>query len=62
MFVDKLAFYDIMAFIWTVGYVHLETQLIIQLLRSQSYKTFYGRKLRIFVISYSVCPLQTFPG
>jgi hypothetical protein len=26
--------------------------------RGQSYKTFYGRNLRIFVISYSVCPWQ----
>ncbi len=28
----------------------------------QSYKTFYVRKLRIFVISYSVCPLHAFPS
>jgi hypothetical protein len=28
--------------------------------RGQSYKTFYGRKLRLFVISWSVCPWQTF--
>ncbi len=26
------------------------------------YKTFYGRKLRIFVISQSVCPSQAFPA
>jgi hypothetical protein len=26
------------------------------------YKSFYGRKLRIFVISKSVCPWQTFPA
>jgi hypothetical protein len=26
--------------------------------RGQRYKTFYGRTLRIFVISYSVCPWQ----
>jgi hypothetical protein len=26
----------------------------------QCYKTFYGRKLRIFVISQSICPLQAF--
>ncbi len=25
------------------------------------YKTFYGRNLRIFVISYIVCPWQAFP-
>jgi hypothetical protein len=30
--------------------------------RAQCYKTFYGRNLRIFVISYSVCPWQTFPA
>ncbi len=29
--------------------------------RGQSYKTFYIRKLRIFVISQSVCPWQAFP-
>ncbi len=28
--------------------------------RCQSYKTFYGRNLRIFVISQSVCPWQAF--
>ncbi len=28
----------------------------------QCYKTFYGRKLRIFKISWSVCPWQTFPA
>jgi len=28
----------------------------------QCYKTFYGRKLRIFVISQSVCPWQAFPA
>jgi hypothetical protein len=26
------------------------------------YKTFYGRNLQIFVISYSACPCQTFPA
>jgi hypothetical protein len=26
------------------------------------YKTFYGRNLRIFVKSYSVCPWQVFPA
>jgi hypothetical protein len=26
------------------------------------YKTFYGRKLQIFVICYSVCPWQAFPA
>ncbi len=30
--------------------------------RWQCYKTFYGRKLRLFIISYSVCPWQTFPA
>jgi hypothetical protein len=28
--------------------------------RGQCYKTFYGRNLRVFVISYSVRPWQTF--
>jgi len=28
---------------------------------AQCYKTFYGRNLRMFVISYSVCPWQDFP-
>ncbi len=26
------------------------------------YKTFYGRNLQIFVMSYSVCPWQAFPA
>jgi hypothetical protein len=26
----------------------------------QHYNTFYGRKLRLFIISYSVCPCQAF--
>jgi hypothetical protein len=26
------------------------------------YKTYFGRNLRIFVISYSVCPWQVFPA
>ncbi len=30
--------------------------------RCQCYKTFYGRKLRLFVLSYSVCPWQAFPA
>ena len=30
-FADKLAFYDVAAFIWTLGYVVLEAQLMIQL-------------------------------
>jgi hypothetical protein len=30
--------------------------------RGQCYKTFYGRNLRIFVISLSVCPIQVFLG
>jgi hypothetical protein len=30
-------------------------------IRSQSYKTFYGRKLQIFIISWSVCPWHAFP-
>jgi hypothetical protein len=29
--------------------------------RAQCYKTFYGRILRIFEISWSVCPWQAFP-
>ncbi len=29
--------------------------------RAQCCKTFYSRNLRIFVISYSVCPQQAFP-
>ncbi len=29
---------------------------------TQCYKTFYGRNLRIFVISLSVSPLQAFPA
>jgi S-adenosylhomocysteine hydrolase len=28
----------------------------------QSYKTFYGRNLPIFVMSWSVCPWQAFPA
>ncbi len=28
----------------------------------QCYKTFYDRKLRLFIISYSVCPWQAFPA
>ncbi len=28
--------------------------------RSLYYKTFYGRNLRIFVISYKVCPFPAF--
>jgi hypothetical protein len=30
--------------------------------RGQCYKTFYGRKLQIFVISWSVCPWQALPA
>jgi hypothetical protein len=30
--------------------------------KGQSYKTFYGCNLRIFVISWSVCPWQAFPA
>jgi hypothetical protein len=30
------------------------------LIRAQCYKTFFGRYLRIFVISYSDCPWQAF--
>jgi hypothetical protein len=30
--------------------------------RCHSYKTFFVRNFRIFVISYSVCPLQAFPA
>ncbi len=30
--------------------------------RSQCYKTFYDRKLHIFVISYRFCPGQAFPA
>ncbi len=26
----------------------------------QCYKTFYGRKLRLFIISWSVCPWKAF--
>jgi hypothetical protein len=29
--------------------------------RGQSYKTFYGRNLRILIISWSVCLWQAFP-
>jgi hypothetical protein len=32
------------------------------LTKGQYYKAFYGRNLRIFVISYSVCPWQAFPA
>ena len=28
----------------------------------QSYKTFYVRKLEMFVINWSACPMQAFPG
>jgi hypothetical protein len=28
----------------------------------QSYKTFYGHNLRIFIMSLSVCPWQAFPA
>ncbi len=28
----------------------------------QCYKTFYGRKLRLFIISYSVCPWKALPA
>ncbi len=28
----------------------------------QCYNTFYGRNLRMLVISYSVCPWQAFPA
>jgi hypothetical protein len=28
----------------------------------QCYKTFYGRKLRLFVLSYSDCPWKAFPA
>ncbi len=28
----------------------------------QCYKTFYGRKLRLFIISYSAFPWQAFPA
>jgi hypothetical protein len=31
-----------------------------QMTRAQCYKTFYGRNLQIFVIDYSVSPLQAF--
>ncbi len=30
--------------------------------RGMYYKTFYNHNLQIFVISYSVCPWQAFPG
>ncbi len=30
--------------------------------RGQCYKTFYGRKLLLFIISQSVCPWQAFPA
>ncbi len=30
--------------------------------RCQCHKNFYGRKLRLFIISQSVCPLQAFPA
>jgi hypothetical protein len=30
--------------------------------KRQSYKTFYGRNLRIFVISLSACHCQAFPA
>jgi hypothetical protein len=30
--------------------------------RAQCYKTFYVRALRIFVLSYSVCPWEAFPA
>jgi hypothetical protein len=30
--------------------------------RGLHYKTFYGRNLRIFIISWSVCPWQAFPA
>ncbi len=30
--------------------------------KGQCYKTFYGRKLRIFKISLHICPWQAFPA
>ncbi len=30
--------------------------------RGQCYKTFYGRNLRILIISFGVCPRQVFPA
>jgi hypothetical protein len=33
-----------------------------EMLRCQCYKTFYGRKLRIFFVSWSICPWQAFPA
>ncbi len=33
-------------------------QMVLLNCRAQCYKTFYGRNLRMFVISQSVCPLQ----
>jgi hypothetical protein len=32
------------------------------LIWGQCYKTFYVRNLRIFILSYSVCPWQGFPA
>ncbi len=32
------------------------------ILQGQCYKTLYGRKLRMFMISLSVCPWQNFPS
>ncbi len=29
---------------------------------AQCYKTFYGRKLSLFIISQSVCPWKAFPA
>ncbi len=28
----------------------------------QCYKTFYGRKLQLFIINWSICPWQAFPA
>ncbi len=50
------------SYLGQVFYFKFGSLLLSRKCRALYYKTFYGRNLRIFVISQSVCPWQAFPA
>ncbi len=46
---------------WT-GVQNIKKKIFSQAYRTKFYKTFYGRNLQMFIISWSVCPLRPSQG